>query len=56
MERLPEEAVALADLMDRLALSRGTAITRAVAVEALRQRRAVRGEGAEGLDWEADDE
>ncbi|HTJ59056.1 MAG TPA: hypothetical protein VL418_16070 [Devosiaceae bacterium] len=56
MERSPAEVVALAELMDRLALARGTAITRSVAAEALRQRRACRGEEAEGLDWEADDE
>lgn len=56
MERSPAEAVALADLMDRLALARGTAVTRAIAAEALRRRREARGEEAEGLDWEADDE
>ena len=60
MERSPAEAVALAELMDRLALARGTAINRAVAAEALRQRRAAlgqdAGDDAEGLDWEADDE
>lgn len=38
MERSPEEAVALAALIDRMALERGTAITRAIASEALRQR------------------
>jgi chromosomal replication initiation ATPase DnaA len=38
MERSPEEAVALVALTDRLALARGTAITRAVAAEALAQR------------------
>lgn len=58
MERSPAEAVALAELMDRLALARGTAINRAVAAEALRLRRAALGQdaGDEGLDWEADDE
>ena len=59
MERSPAEAVALAELMDRLALARGTAVSRSVAAEALKQRRAARGEDAEddaGLDWEADDE
>ena len=56
MERSPAEAVAIAELMDRLALARGTAITRGVANEALRLRRAARGEEAEGLDGEADDE
>jgi chromosomal replication initiation ATPase DnaA len=38
MERSPEEAVALADLVDRIALSRGTAITRSVAAAALSAR------------------
>ncbi len=56
MERSPAEAVALAELMDRLAMARGTAITRGVAAEALRQRRAVRGEDMDGLDLEAGDE
>jgi chromosomal replication initiation ATPase DnaA len=56
MERSPAEAVALVDLMDRLALARGSAVTRAVAAEALRHRRLARGEGTEGLDLEAGDE
>jgi len=56
MERSPAEAVALVALMDRTALARGSAITRAIAAGALRQRRLDRGEDAEGLDWEADDE
>jgi chromosomal replication initiation ATPase DnaA len=56
MERSPAEAVALVELMDRLALARGTAINRSVAAEALRQRRAERGDVDEGGDWEADDE
>jgi len=60
MERSPAEAVALAELMDQLALARGTAINRAVAAEALRLRRAAlgrdAGDDAEGLDWETDDE
>jgi chromosomal replication initiation ATPase DnaA len=38
MERSPQEVVALVDLTDRLALARGTAITRAIAAEALRLR------------------
>jgi chromosomal replication initiation ATPase DnaA len=38
MERSPEEAVALVELTDRLALARGTAITRAIAAEALAER------------------
>ncbi|MBJ3784340.1 hypothetical protein [Devosia sediminis] len=53
MERSPEEAAALVDLMDRLALARGSAITRTIASEALVQRQA-----ALGLDrqeeWDAD--
>lgn len=35
MERAPNEAVALVEVMDRLALSRGKAVTRAVAAEAI---------------------
>ncbi|MDR3470992.1 MAG: hypothetical protein P4M09_04800 [Devosia sp.] len=56
MERSPAEAVALAELMDRLALARGTAVTRAVAAEALRRRQEARGEESGEFDWEADDE
>ena len=56
MERSPAEAVALAELMDRLALARGTAVTRAIAAEALKRRREARGEEAVGLEWEADDD
>jgi chromosomal replication initiation ATPase DnaA len=56
MERSPEEAVVLADLMDRLALAKGTAITRAIAAEALAQRRAEREDGSRGYDWESDDD
>jgi len=52
MERSPAEAVAMAELLDRLALSRGTAITRRVAAEALRQRRSLRGEDGEMVDEE----
>ena len=55
MERSPAEAVALVDLMDRLALARGSAVTRGVAAEALRQRRGLRGD-SEGADLEAGDE
>ena len=43
MERSAEEAVLLADLMDRLALARGCAITRTIAAEALDRRREDRG-------------
>ena len=56
MERSPAEVVALVELMDRLALERGTAITRTVAADALRARGAGRGGDAEELDLEADDE
>jgi chromosomal replication initiation ATPase DnaA len=38
MERSPEEAVALVDLMDRMALASGTALTRSIAAAALAQR------------------
>jgi len=50
MERSPEEAVALADLADRLALARGGAITRRIAAEALAER-----SGTE-FDLEGDDD
>ncbi|MHA6299186.1 P-loop NTPase family protein [Devosia sp. CAU 1758] len=53
MERSPEEAAALVDLMDRLALAKGSAITRTIASEALALRH-----GAIGLDpqqdWDAE--
>lgn len=42
MERSPDEAVVLAGLMDEAALARGTAITRAIAAEALALRGAAR--------------
>jgi hypothetical protein len=48
--------VVLADLMDRLALAKGTAITRAIAAEALAQRRAEREDGFGEQDWESDDD
>lgn len=47
MERSSEEAVALVSIADRLALSRGRAITRAIAAEALEIRAARRTEEAE---------
>lgn len=56
MERSPEEAVALAALADRIALSRGSAVTRAVAAEALALRHAAHGNGQLTLDLEGDDE
>lgn len=52
MERSPEEAVILAGLLDRLALARGTAITRSIAAEAL----ALRGTPQLELDLDDDDE
>jgi chromosomal replication initiation ATPase DnaA len=45
MERSSEEVVALSELLDRLALSKGSAITRSIAAEALEIRRAARGDG-----------
>lgn len=51
MERSPEEAVILADLLDRMALARGTAITRAIAAEAL----AIRGASQLEFDLESDE-
>ncbi|MGN6103319.1 MAG: hypothetical protein ACTHOR_19455 [Devosia sp.] len=56
MERSPAEAVALVELADQLALARGTAVTRAIAAEALRRRRLLRGEEAGEPDREADNE
>lgn len=55
MERSTEEAVALCELMDHLALARGTAITRKIAAEALERRRVMRGETVED-NPEIDDE
>ena len=52
MERSPEEAVALADAADRLALARGTAITRRIAAAALTERGVAQLE----LDLEGDDD
>lgn len=43
MERSPEEAAALVDLMDRLALAKGSAITRTIASEALALRQQASG-------------
>ena len=58
MERSSEEAVALVETMDRIALERGTAITRAVANEALARRSALRDDGQMelALEWESDDD
>lgn len=55
MERSTEEAVLLADLMDRLALAKGTALTRSIAAEALDRRQAARGE-QHGHDWDNPDD
>ncbi|SMQ64835.1 hypothetical protein SAMN06295905_1072 [Devosia lucknowensis] len=52
MERSPEEAAALVDLMDRLALAKGSAITRAIASEALEQRQAAQ-KPDRREDWDA---
>jgi len=43
-------------MMDRMALERGTAITRAIASEALRQRSAARDDRQLALDLGADDD
>lgn len=56
MERSAEEVVLLADLMDRLALAKGTAITRSIAAEALDRRRADRGEASGQQDWDTEDD
>ncbi len=56
MERSTEETVILADLMDRLALAKGTAITRTIAADALDRRRAALGEAQHDNDREPDDE
>jgi chromosomal replication initiation ATPase DnaA len=55
MERSAEEAAALVDLMDRLALARGSAITRSIAAEALAHRQDANGADRQ-QDWDADDE
>lgn len=60
MERSTEEVAILADLMDRQALARGTAITRSIAADALDRRRTARGEAGQKTgqeqDWEAEDD
>lgn len=56
MERSPEEAFVLADLMDRLALAKGTAITRSIAAEALALRHAEQDDGQGEFDPEGDDD
>lgn len=53
MERSQEEAALLVDDMDRLALAKGTAITRTIASETLTRRRTVLGLDRQE-DWESD--
>jgi chromosomal replication initiation ATPase DnaA len=55
MERSSEEAVALAEMMDRMALERGVAITRAIAAEALARRGAAADADQMALDFEPED-
>lgn len=52
MERSSAEAVALAELMDRMALERGVAITRSIAAEALARRNAASSSDQMSLDLE----
>ena len=56
MERSAEEVVTLADLMDRLALAKGTAITRSIAADALNRRRLARGDASLEQDWDTQDD
>jgi chromosomal replication initiation ATPase DnaA len=56
MERSAEEVVILAELMDRLALARGTAITRSIAAAALERRRNEVGGGRLEQDWDRKDD
>ncbi|KRA48325.1 hypothetical protein ASD80_17445 [Devosia sp. Root635] len=60
MERSAEEVVILADLMDRLALAKGTAITRSIAADALDRRRVAGGgasqETGQEQDWDTKDD
>jgi chromosomal replication initiation ATPase DnaA len=51
MERSPAEVVALAEMMDRMALERGVAITRAIAAEALARRSALADTDQMALDF-----
>lgn len=55
MERSPEEAVALVGLMDEMALTRGSAITRSIAAEALALRQAAHDRNQLSLDLEAEE-
>jgi len=52
MERSPAEVVALTSLLDRLALTRGRAITRAIAAEALSERERLRAGGIPAPEFE----
>lgn len=52
MERSTEEVAILADLMDRLALAKGTAITRSIAADALDRRMVARGAVQHEQDWD----
>lgn len=52
MERSPEEVVVLVDMLDRMALARGIAITRGLAAEALAER----GDTQLELDLEGDED
>jgi chromosomal replication initiation ATPase DnaA len=56
MERSSGEAIALVDMMDRMALERGVAITRAIAAEALALRGAAGDTDQMALDLDGDDE
>lgn len=56
MERSAEEVVILADLMDRLALAKGTAITRSIASDALDRRRMASGDARHEQDWDTNDD
>ena len=56
MERSTEEAVILVDLMDRLALAKGSAITRSIAADALDRRRVALGAGQQEHDRDEQDD
>lgn len=56
MERSAEEVVALVDLMDRLALAKGTAISRSIAADALHRRRLAAGMESHEQDWDSEDD
>lgn len=55
MERSPDEAVTLAGLMDRMALERGTAISRSIAAEALALRGTKRDDHQLALEFSDED-